>query len=105
MEPACIAEPVTEEEVLEVQKNWAAAIANISAVHKEGGDYIAAAGKAAGELYAYGKSEVMFKPTKVGGRCKLDPGTVTHGTAPHHTRTFTHTLMCDIVESTPVSKI
>ena len=30
----------------------------------EGGDYIGEAGKAAGELYAYGHSNVMFKPTK-----------------------------------------
>jgi len=56
--------PVTTEEVLDVQKRWAAAIANISATHKAGGDYIAAAGEAAGELYAYGFSDVMFKPTK-----------------------------------------
>merc|ERR1712157_385871 len=56
--------PVTRAEVLEVQSKWAAAIANISKVHKEGGDYIKAAGEAAGELYAYGHSDVMFKPTK-----------------------------------------
>jgi len=56
--------PVTEDEVLEVQKNWAAAIANISKVHNEGGDYIAAAGDAAGKLYAYGHQNVLFKPTK-----------------------------------------
>merc|ERR1711990_1335401 len=55
---------VTEEEVLEVQKNWAAAIARISKTHKDGGDYIQAAADAAGELYAYGHSNVMFKPTK-----------------------------------------
>merc|ERR1711904_241812 len=56
--------PVTEAEVLEVQKNWAAAIKAISKTHKDGGDYIAAAADAAGELYAYGHSDVMFKPTK-----------------------------------------
>merc|ERR550514_2349341 len=33
-------------------------------VHKDGGDYIAAAADAAGELYAYGHDNVMFKPTK-----------------------------------------
>jgi hypothetical protein len=58
------AAPVTEAEVLEVQKNWAGAIANISKVHKEGGDFIGAAGEAAGNLYAYGHSNVLFKPTK-----------------------------------------
>merc|ERR1711871_1332494 len=58
------AAPVTEAEVLEVQKNWANAIKTISKTHKDGGDYIAAAADAAGELYAYGHSDVMFKPTK-----------------------------------------
>ena len=44
---------------------WADAIVRISAVHKEGGDYVGEAGKAAGELYAYGHSgKVLFKPTK-----------------------------------------
>ena len=58
------AAPVTGAEVLEVQSKWAAAVANISKVHKKGGDYIKAAAEAAGELYAYGHSSVMFKPTK-----------------------------------------
>ena len=62
--PATSPAPVTEAEVLQVQSKWAAAIANISKVHKEGGDYIKAAAEAAGELYAYGHSDVMFKPTK-----------------------------------------
>ena len=56
--------PVTKKEVLDVQKNWAAAIVRISRVHKSGGDYIAEAAQAAGELYAYGHSNVLFKPTK-----------------------------------------
>jgi len=56
--------PVTEAEVLQVQANWANAIKTISKVHKDGGDYIKAAGDAAGELYAYGHSNVLFKPTK-----------------------------------------
>ena len=56
--------PVTEAEVLAVQAAWASAIASISKVHKAGGDYIKAAGEAAGELYAYGHSDVLFKPTK-----------------------------------------
>jgi hypothetical protein len=61
--PAGLA-PVTEEEVREVQSKWAGAIANISAVHKAGGDFIGAASEAAGELYAYGHDNVLFKPTK-----------------------------------------
>jgi len=56
--------PVTEVEVLAVQKAWAGAIKNISAVHKAKGDYIAAAADAAGQLYAYGHDDVLFKPTK-----------------------------------------
>eukprot|EP00873_Tetraselmis_striata_P001935 jgi/Tetstr1/422199/TSEL_013051.t1 len=56
--------PVMEAEVIAVQQAWAGAIKNISKIHKEGGDYIAAAAEAAGELYAYGHSDVLFKPTK-----------------------------------------
>jgi len=58
------AAPVTESEVLDVQERWAAAIARISAVYKAEGDYVAAAADAAGELYAYGHHNVLFKPTK-----------------------------------------
>eukprot|EP00439_Symbiodinium_sp_Y106_P023091 s7790_g2.t2 len=49
---------------LDVQAKWAGAIAKISKVHQEGGDFIKAAAEAAGELYAYGHCDVMFKPTK-----------------------------------------
>ena len=56
--------PVTEAEVLEAQKLWANSIASISKVYAEKGDYVAAAGDAAGKLYGYGKSDVLFKPTK-----------------------------------------
>jgi hypothetical protein len=55
---------VTKEDVVAVQTAWANAIKTISKVYKDGGDYIGEAGKAAGELYAYGKAPVMFKPTK-----------------------------------------
>jgi len=55
---------VTEEEVLECQAKWANAIKNISKVYKDGGDFVGAAGEAAGELYGYGHSNVLFKPTK-----------------------------------------
>ena len=55
---------VTEAEVHAVQKAWADAIKGISKTYLEGGDYVAAAGKAAGELYGYGHSNVLFKPTK-----------------------------------------
>ena len=55
---------ITEEEVKSVQAAWANAIKSISKTYLDGGDYIAAAGKAAGELYGYGHTNVLFKPTK-----------------------------------------
>ena len=56
--------PITEAEVLECQQNWANAIASISKTYLEGGDFVGAAGEAAGQLYGYGKTDVLFKPTK-----------------------------------------
>ena len=56
--------PMTEKEVLECQAKWANAIKTISATYLKKGDYVAAASEAAGELYGYGKSQVLFKPTK-----------------------------------------
>eukprot|EP00959_Pyramimonas_sp_CCMP1952_P198020 4142090-Pyramimonas_sp.AAC.1 len=56
--------PLTEKEVLECQANWANAIKTISKTYLDKGDYIAAAGEAAGQLYGYGHSKVLFKPTK-----------------------------------------
>ena len=55
---------ITEEEVKSVQASWANAIKSISKTYLEGGDYVAAAAKAAGELYGYGHTNVLFKPTK-----------------------------------------
>merc|ERR1719163_317361 len=52
--------PLTETEVLECQAKWANAIKTISKTYLEKGDYI----KAAGELYGYGHSNVLFRPTK-----------------------------------------
>jgi len=57
-------EPVSEAEVLECQAKWAAAIENISSVYLQKGDFVGAAGEAAGELYGYGHHNVLFKPTK-----------------------------------------
>merc|ERR1712066_618639 len=51
-------------EVLECQSKWANAIASISLVYLEKGDYVAAAAEAASELYGYGHHNVLFKPTK-----------------------------------------
>ena len=55
---------ITEEEVLTAQANWVKAITTISATHAEGGDFVGMAGAAAGELYGYGHTNVLFKPTK-----------------------------------------
>ena len=55
---------VSEEAVQKAQEAWASAIKQISKTYLEGGDYVAAAAEAAGELYGYGHSEVLFKPTK-----------------------------------------
>merc|ERR1719217_54941 len=59
-----VAAPAPEAEVLEAQQLWADSIASISKVYAEKGDYVAAAGEAAGKLYGYGKTDVLFKPTK-----------------------------------------
>merc|ERR1719163_1318141 len=39
-------------------------IASISKTYLEKGDFVGAAGEAAGELYGYGHHNVLFKPTK-----------------------------------------
>ena len=49
---------------MEAQNAWANAITSISAAYLSGGDYVKTATDAAGELYGYGKMEVLFKPTK-----------------------------------------
>jgi len=56
--------PVTEADVLACQEAWAGAIAAASAIYADGGDYIGAAAGAANELYGYGFTKVLFKPTK-----------------------------------------
>eukprot|EP00928_Gymnodinium_smaydae_P030721 TRINITY_DN2276_c1_g1_i2.p2 TRINITY_DN2276_c1_g1~~TRINITY_DN2276_c1_g1_i2.p2 ORF type:complete len:373 (-),score=76.45 TRINITY_DN2276_c1_g1_i2:27-1055(-) len=57
-------EAISESDVRQVQAAWACAIKSISKTYLDGGNYVAAATKAAGELYAYGRSNVLFKPTK-----------------------------------------
>ncbi|CAE7453459.1 unnamed protein product, partial [Symbiodinium pilosum] len=57
---------ISEEEVQAVQTAWANAIKTISKTYLSGGDYVAEAAKAAGELYGYGHTNVLFKPTKAG---------------------------------------
>jgi len=55
---------VTDQDVRNAQMAWANAIKTISKIYLEGGDYVAEASKAAGELYGYGYTNVLFKPTK-----------------------------------------
>ena len=55
---------ISIDEVHTAQANWASAIKTISAVHAEKGDFVDMAATAAGELYGYGKTNVLFKPTK-----------------------------------------
>jgi len=55
---------VTSEDVKKCQADWAAAIASISKSYLDSGDYVKAAGDAAAELYGYGHTKVLFKPTK-----------------------------------------
>ena len=62
--PAAPTAKISEEEVKGVQAAWASAIKSISKTYLDGGDYVAAAAKAAGELYGYGHTDVLFKPTK-----------------------------------------
>ena len=61
---ACAAGSVSVNEVKEAQAGWANAIRTISKTYLDGGDYVAAAAAAAGELYGYGHGNVLFKPTK-----------------------------------------
>lgn len=54
---------VTEAEVLAAQKKWGEGIVAISSIHAAGGDYEARAKQHIEDLYAYGDTDVMFKPT------------------------------------------
>merc|ERR1740129_683461 len=56
--------PVTQEEVEAAQKLWGDSIVKISGVYADNGDFIHAAGEAAGKLYGFGHGKVLFKPTK-----------------------------------------
>merc|ERR1712070_52520 len=56
--------PVTADEVTACQAKWANAITTISKTYLDKGDFVEAAATAAGELYGYGHTSVLFKPTK-----------------------------------------
>ncbi|MGD9889141.1 MAG: hypothetical protein AB7S56_07755 [Halothiobacillaceae bacterium] len=56
--------PITEQDVLQAQDEWAKGIVHIGKVYQDGGDYKAAASKMIDQLYGYGEGKVLFKPTK-----------------------------------------
>jgi len=58
------AEDITEDEVHSLQATWGQAILDISTAYLNGGDFVAVASDAAEDLYGYGYSNVLFKPTK-----------------------------------------
>merc|ERR1719265_985857 len=55
---------ITEAEVKDAQTAWASPIKGISKAYLDKGDFVKTAATAAGELYGYGQSNVLFKPTK-----------------------------------------
>lgn len=54
---------ISEADVVAAQKEWGQGIVAISKVHTDKGDYKARAAEHINTLYAYGESDVMFKPT------------------------------------------
>jgi len=54
---------VTEQAVIDAQTAWGEGIVAIAATHTEGGDFKTRAMEHIETLYAYGATDVMFKPT------------------------------------------
>ena len=54
---------ITEEQILEAQKNWGEGIINIGRVFLEKGDYKSAAEQHINTFYNYQEGKVLFKPT------------------------------------------
>lgn len=54
---------ITEQEVLDAQKQWGEGIVAISKVYLDKGDYKARAAEHIKNLYAYDQGKVLFKPT------------------------------------------
>jgi hypothetical protein len=59
---------VSEEEVNAAQQAWCDGLVKIGKVHKEGGDYKAAASRLIDDLYDYTEGKVFFKPTLAFGK-------------------------------------
>merc|ERR1711988_1450961 len=62
--PTAVPEAITEAEVRAAQNLWSESIKKISAAYLNKEDFKSVAGQAAGDLYAYGHANVLFKPTK-----------------------------------------
>ena len=58
------AKPITKDEILQAQKEWADEIVKIGQLHESKGDYKAEAKKTLEHLYGYSEGAVLFKPTK-----------------------------------------
>jgi len=57
-------QPICEHEVYSAQYSWARSIEEISTSYLQDGDFVSVAERAANDLYIYGHSDVLFKPTK-----------------------------------------
>jgi hypothetical protein len=55
---------ITADEVKKAQKTWGEGIVKIGNTFTDGGDYVKAAEEHINTLYAYGMTDVLFKPTK-----------------------------------------
>lgn len=60
---AAAADMISEQTVIDAQTAWGEGIVAISETHTTGGDYAARATAHINNLYAYGMTDVMFKPT------------------------------------------
>lgn len=54
---------ISTQDVLDAQKRWGEGIVAIASAHTNGADFKARATQHINDLYAYGLSDVMFKPT------------------------------------------
>ncbi|MYB06682.1 MAG: phosphoribosyl-AMP cyclohydrolase [Gemmatimonadetes bacterium] len=54
---------ISEQAVIDAQRAWGEGIVAIARAHTDGGDYAARATEHINDLYAYGETHVMFKPT------------------------------------------
>ncbi|MEM9277768.1 MAG: phosphoribosyl-AMP cyclohydrolase [Pseudomonadota bacterium] len=54
---------ISKQDVIEAQKTWGQGIVDIATMHTKGEDFKARASEHVKSLYAYGATDVMFKPT------------------------------------------